>query len=360
MQKKTLQGKKKSVALLFGGQSAEHEVSLVSAKCLLEAVDRELYLPIPIGISKAGDWYLVPEGKLQETSFESPIDFRLPGEEVFLVPGVKGAQLAKVHGQKNSIHIDFAFPIVHGPLGEDGSLQGLFRLLGIPFAGSDLSASALCMDKEFTKRVLHSHQIPTCNFVSLRKNQEVQYEILAKKLGETFYIKPCNMGSSIGVHKVSTESEFQGALENAFQFDDKLLLESFVDGLEVEVSVLGNESPRASSPGSFVASQQFYNYETKYLSQSATQFQIPATSDEALNQQIVDLALETYGALGCGGFARVDFFITREEKILVNEVNTLPGFTPISMYPLLWRESGVSFQDLITEIIQLGEERHKK
>ncbi len=351
---------KRSVAILFGGQSAEHNVSLVSAKCILEAINRELFVPVLIGISKTGEWYPVSEEQLLQTSFENPIDFVRPGEEIFLNPGNKGARVMEVYGQKNPVKVDFAFPIVHGPLGEDGTLQALFRLLKIPFAGCDVTSSALCMDKDSAKRVLMSHNIPVSNFITVRRQQKLQYEIVTKKLGKTLYIKPCNMGSSVGVSKATNEEDFSKAVEKAFRFDNKILIESMVDGIEVEVSVLGNEYPKASVPGSFVVDNQFYSYDAKYISDSATKFQIPASNDERVIKDIQERAISTYKALGCEGFARVDLFVTKSNEILVNEVNTLPGFTPISMYPRLWQENGVSFKDLITDIINLGEERYRK
>ncbi len=348
---------KKTVAILFGGQSAEHNVSLVSAKCLLEALNTELFTPILVGISKDGDWYQVNEELLKQTQFNKPIDFRENGEEVFLNPGQKGARLMEVYGQKNPVNIDFAFPIVHGPLGEDGTLQALFRLLKIPFAGCDVTSSSICMDKDLAKRILQNHEINVSPFISLRRHQKVQYDIVSKKLGKTLYIKPCNMGSSVGVSRASNKEEFESAIEIAFKYDDKILIESAVEGVEVEVAVTGNAYPKASTPGSFKTSDNFYSYGAKYLDQGETRFQIPATNDDSLNKKIQEFALEAYKALGCEGFARVDLFVTPTGELLLNEINTLPGMTPISMFPKLWQESGISFTDLITDIINLGVER---
>lgn len=308
------------VGILFGGKSAEHEVSLQSAKNIIEAIPKDIYEVVEIFMTNKGAWDM--------------------------------EMLKKV---------DVVFPVLHGPFGEDGTVQGLLKLAGIPFVGAGVLGSAIGMDKDVMKRLLRDAKIPIGKFQCLEaKLPNIDFENVKKGLGIPIFVKPANMGSSVGVHKVNTEKEFLSAIRDAFQFDTKVILEEFIEGREIECSVLGNKNPIASLPGEIIPTHDFYSYEAKYLDDAGAKLEIPAKLDASTTKKVQELAIQTFQVLECAGMARVDMFVKENGEIVINEINTIPGFTKISMYPKLWEASGISYSDLIDRLIQLAIERFER
>ncbi|HYF10228.1 MAG TPA: D-alanine--D-alanine ligase family protein, partial [Candidatus Paceibacterota bacterium] len=253
------------------------------------------------------------------------------------------------------------FPILHGPMGEDGTVQGLLTLAGVPFVGSGVLGSAVGMDKDAMKRLLRDAGLPIAKFVTLRASEKrPAYAAVARKLGKILFVKPANMGSSVGVSKVRNAKEFAAALDKAFEYDSKILIEEFIPAREVECAVLGNEEPIASVVGEIIPTHEFYSYEAKYLDENGAALEVPAKIPQALSRKIQKMAVEVFKVLSCEGLGRVDFFLTEKGRIYVNEINTIPGFTSISMYPRLFSASGISYPDLIDRLIQLALERHAR
>lgn len=352
--------KKINVGILFGGRSTEHEVSLQSAKNVIDAIDQEKYDITLLGIDKTGRWYLNDRSQFLLNSDDPKAIALEAGKDVVLVPGNKTNQLLGVFDKTASANIDVVFPILHGPYGEDGTVQGLLKLADIPFVGAGVLASAVGMDKDVAKRLLRDAGIPIARFrICYKGNQDsLDFKEIAQHFGLPFFIKPANAGSSVGVSKVKNESQFFQAVKEAFAFDKKILIEEFVEGREVECAVLGNENPVASRVGEIIAQQEFYSYEAKYIDENGAVLQIPAQLPEETERLIQDAAVKTFQVLCCEGMARVDFFLTKDNKLVVNEINTIPGFTKISMYPKLWEISGVTYRDLIDRLIQLALEKH--
>lgn len=348
------------IALVFGGQSAEHAVSLESAKNVMEALDPNKYDVQLIAIDKKGVWrHLSNPETLRKTDVAKPIDVSTCGGPVWLVPGARGVEILTLDTHKKLGDIDVVFPILHGPYGEDGTIQGYFRLMGLPFVGSGVLGSAVGMDKDFTKRVLRDARLPIAKFVCLyrHKTQTHNFQALKSELGLPFFLKPANMGSSVGVHKINDETKFNTALADAFRYDTKVMVEEFVKGREIECSVLGNKQISASVAGEILPQHEFYSYEAKYLDENGAKLQIPAKLSADLMQATRDLALKVYDALQLEGMSRVDFFLADGDRLLVNEVNTIPGFTKISMYPKMWNATGIGYSELIDKLIQLALER---
>ncbi|VEB69816.1 D-alanine--D-alanine ligase A [Providencia rustigianii] len=262
----------------------------------------------------------------------------------------------------HSRKIDVIFPIVHGNLGEDGSLQGLLRMANLPFVGPGVLGSSACMDKDVTKRLLRDAGLNIAPFITVLKSgrEQISYAATVEKLGLPLFIKPANQGSSVGISKVNNESEFYAALDFAFLFDVKVLIESAVKGREIECAVLGNEQPLASPCGEIVLHDSFYAYHTKYIDENGASVVAPADLDEAVSEKIRQIALEAYQALNCSGMSRVDVFLTDTNDVVINEINTLPGFTNISMYPKLWQQGGMTYQELISRLIELGMEKFEQ
>jgi len=349
------------VGIIFGGKSAEHEVSLQSAKNVIDALDKNKYEAILIGIDKTGKWFLNDESKFL-LNVTDPKLIKLnneKNEEVALAPEGKGA-LTNFKTNKIDKKIDIAFPILHGPFGEDGTMQGLLKLSGIPFIGAGVLGSAVGMDKEITKRLLRDAGINIGKFLSGRENYLPSFKEIVKKIGLPFFVKPANMGSSIGINKVKNEEEFKAAVEEAFKYDRKILFEEFIPGREIECSVLGNDNPIASIPGEIISNHDFYSYEAKYIDENGALLEIPAKLSQELVNKIQDMSVNVFRALECEGLARVDFFVTEKNEIFVNEINTMPGFTKISMYPKLWEATGISYSELIDRLIILAMERFNK
>lgn len=341
----------KQLGLVFGGTSKEHDVSLVSAKYILQSLNRSRWSPVLLGISRSGDWYRLREEDLLQTAFDRPIDIPSCGELIF----EKGPQKA-LGSWKQQLQLDVVFPIVHGTTGEDGVLQGFFETLGVPYVGCKVSASALCMDKEFAKIILAHHQVPIVPFLVVRSPANAPaYEEVVEQLGTPLFVKPCSSGSSVGVTRVTRSEEWGSALKEAFLHDHKVLVESAISGDEVEVAVKGSRGHvEVSLPGTFKVPSEFYSYDAKYLSEGNTTFQIPAFQDETKLREIRQLSQKAFTAVGGEGLARIDFFHSPEGKLYLNEINTLPGFTPISMYPMLWEHSGLPYSDLIDSLLDLA------
>ena len=350
--------KKLSVCVLFGGRSPEHEVSLRSAESVLNNMDHEKYNVFPVGITKDGDWVLY-----------TGTDYSLlPTGEWLTFPENRRAAISPVRGQGLLSFegdcvvrelIDVVFPVLHGENGEDGAIQGLLQLAGIPYVGPHISASAVAMDKTLTKLVVDNAQIPQAAWQLVRR-REIENHIetvigrLEKRFDYPVFVKPAGTGSSVGVSKAADREGLIAALENAARFDPKVLVEEFIHGREIEVAVMGNDSPVASTCGEIDSGVEFYDYEAKYVTDTSTAY-IPARISEEVQEQVREAAVKVYSAIGCQGLSRVDFFVTYDdERVVFNEINTIPGFTSISMYPKLFADSGIPYSELIDELLNLA------
>lgn len=322
---------KQRIGIIFGGQSVEHEVSIASATNVIAALDKSRFEAVPIGITKQGNW--VP---------------CTPKQLPTLQPATKEKANIRLLDD-----IDVVFPLVHGTGGEDGSLQGLLELLGIPYVGCGVLSSAICMDKDITKRLLGTAGMTVAGYMTIHSHESVESSDIVARLGLPLFVKPANSGSSVGVSKVTSEKDIPPALKKAFRFDNKILIEKAITGDEVECSVLGNKEPRVSLPGRVTAAADFYDYESKYTDGKAT-LEIPVHLTPKMRRAVQKTALDAFKTLGCQGMARVDMFVTPKNEIVVNEVNTIPGFTKFSMYPKLWEVSGLSYTQLITELLSLA------
>ncbi len=337
------------LVVLFGGRSAEHEVSCVSAYHVLKALDPARYVVDPIGITRDGEWV-----RADGTATS--------GTEALEATGTPVDPYATVRPNTADDLPVVVLPLLHGPFGEDGTVQGLLEVAGVPFVGSGVLGSAMCMDKLVAKDRLAHHGIPQPRWLAARASHldDLTERVAAAGLPYPLFVKPANLGSSIGVAKVTTPADLLGAAQAAAAYDEWIVVEEGISGLEVEISVLGNESPRTSVPGQIVPGNEFYDYEDKYLD-GATQFHIPADLPEPVVEEMRRLAVQAFGVLRCDGLARVDFFYEPHGRgLLVNEVNTIPGFTPISMYPKLWAASGLPYGDLVDELVRLALERHDR
>ncbi len=349
------------VGILFGGKSAEHEVSLQSAKNVIDALDPDKYEVVLIGIDKQGSWLLNDTSQFLLNS-QNPklIKLNQSNDAVTLVPQ-SGGVLTHLTSNRADTALDVVLPILHGPFGEDGTVQGLLKLAGVPFVGSGILGSAVGMDKEIMKRLLREADLPVGSFLVFRAHQaNLNFADVADKLSLPLFVKPANLGSSVGVNKVTNEDDFRHAVAEAFQYDRKILVEAFIEGREIECSVLGNDDPIASVPGEVVATHDFYSYEAKYIDENGAALEIPANVSEETARTVQDLAIKVFTTLSCEGLARVDFFLRPDGEVIVNEINTMPGFTSISMYPLLWEASGIPYAELIDRLIQLAIERFER
>ncbi len=351
------------VGVLFGGKSAEHEVSVQSAKSVVEAIDKDKYEVVLIGIDKTGQWYLSDIPVLFKHA-DNPALVKLngPGESVTLVSGEREAKLINLTNSAYMEPLDVVFPVMHGPYGEDGTIQGLLKLANVPFVGAGVLGSAVGMDKDVMKRLLRDAGLPIPLFLVFDHSsvEEIGYDDVASALGLPFFVKPANLGSSVGVHKVTDKKSFWEAVNDAFKYDHKIIIEEFIDGREIECSVLGDRHPIASVPGEIIPQHEWYSYATKYIDDNGALLEIPAKLPEHVISTIQKLAVTTFKALCCEGMGRVDFFLRGEDEVLVNEINTIPGFTKISMYPKLWEATGIPYPELIDRLIQLAIERHKR
>ena len=354
---------KMSVCVLFGGMSPEHEVSLRSAESVLNRLNKEKYNIYPVVITKSGDWILYGGSDYSA----------LPGGSWMNCPDNRRAAISPVRGQGLLTfegdcvvreRIDVVFPVLHGENGEDGAMQGLLQLAGIAWVGPNVASSATCMDKTLTKLVIDSAGIRQAAWQlvtaqELESNAASVLDKIEQKFAYPVFIKPAGTGSSVGVSKAKDREALLRALQNAAKFDRKILVEEFINGHEVEVAVLGNDAPAASICGEIDAGTEFYDYDAKYISDCARLY-IPARIDEQVAEVVRDTAIRAYRALGCQGLSRVDFFVTYDgNEVVFNEINTIPGFTSISMYPKLFEASGIPYSDLLDRLIELAVEAHE-
>lgn len=350
-----------NLMLLFGGQSEEHEVSLMSCESVLKHINFRKYNVYCVGITKKGQWRLFGGdheliGKGQWEEHSKRVVF--PGD-----PSFGGFFL--LDDPSKIYPVDVAFPVMHGPHAEDGTLQGLFELANVPYVGCQVASSALCMDKWLTKAVFKANGIPYCEYMLVLRDEAINHpNATTARVKERFnypvFVKPANLGSSVGISKARDDESLLKALIEAGKHDRKILVEEFIDCREIECSVLGNDDPTASLPGEIIPSNEFYDYTAKYLD-GKSKLLIPAPVEEKKAYEIKELAIRAYKALDCSGMARVDFFLEKGTgRVLVSEINTIPGFTSISMYPKLLEASGVSYSDLIETLINLAFERLKR
>jgi D-alanine-D-alanine ligase len=353
--------KKLRVGILFGGKSAEHEVSLQSARNVIEAIDKAKYDVVLIGIDQQGRWLLNDTSEfLLNNRHPKLIRLQQASDTVALVPQSGGA-LTNITTYQSVPALDVVFPILHGPFGEDGTMQGLLKLANVPFVGAGVLGAAIGMDKDVMKRLLRHANIPVAPFLTFKQHDtNLAFTSVADALGLPLFVKPANLGSSVGVSKVHNKAQFQPAVSEAFQYDRKILIESFIEGREIECSVLGNDDPIASVPGEVIAKHDFYSYEAKYIDEHGAVLAIPADIPYEVAETIRALAIKVFATLACEGLARVDFFLKPNGDVVVNEINTMPGFTSISMYPRLWEASGIAYAELIDRLIQLAIERYKR
>jgi D-alanine-D-alanine ligase len=351
--------RKLRVGVLFGGRSGEHEVSLASAASIIRGLDPNKYEAVPIGITKEGHW-LAGAGAQKMLP-----EVLKTGQRVAMSADPSDAALISLDGDARGQKLDVIFPVIHGTFGEDGTMQGLLELAGLPFVGAGVLGSAIGMDKDVAKKLLQVAGIPVVPWIAVQRadwerDPKAIRRAVEKKFKYPVFVKPATLGSSVGMTKVHSRAELGPALDLAAEFAMKIMVEKAVSAREIEVSVLGNHEPRASVPGEIVPHREFYDYTAKYL-EDGTQLLIPAKLKKSEVKKIQAMAIAAFGALELSGMARVDFFVEkRGGKIFLNEVNTIPGFTSISMYPKLWEADGIPFRELITKLIELALERHRE
>ena len=355
----TSEKKRLRVGVLFGGRSGEHEVSLASAASVVRGLDPDKYEAVPIGITKEGHW-LIGAGAQKMLP-----EVLRGGQRVMMTADPTDAALMPLDRSGGGTRLDVVFPVMHGTFGEDGTIQGLLDLAGLPFVGAGVLGSAIAMDKDVAKRLLQAAKIPVVPWVAVPRIQweqnpaEVE-QTVENKFQYPVFVKPATLGSSVGMTKVHSREELAPALNLAAEFAQKILVERAMVAREIEVSVLGNSDPKASVPGEIVPHREFYDYAAKYL-EEGTQLLIPAKLKPAQVEKFQKLAVDAFRALELSGMARVDFFLEKQGgKIYLNEANTIPGFTSISMYPKLWEASGIPFRDLIDKLIELALEQHRE
>jgi D-alanine-D-alanine ligase len=365
MQQESLRMK---IGVLYGGRSGEHDVSLCSAATVVSALNNSKYEIIAIGIDRDGKWYVQDKPEIvPHKDFGKILSLKKRG--TWLVNHFEdGNKLSlynmEVSGEK--VTIDIVFPVLHGTFGEDGTLQGLLELAMVPYVGADVIGSAVGMDKDVAKRLLHEAGIPVVPSLTVNQQQWLSHqksimESAIGKLGLPLFIKPVCAGSSVGVKKVKEEAMFAQAMDFALQFDTRVIIEKAIDCREIECAVLGNENPVASILGEVISNHEFYSYEAKYIDPAGATPKIPAQMEASLANLIRKMAVDGYLALGCSSMARVDFFLDKKSnEFYINEINTLPGFTSISMYPKLWEATGLKYSDLLDYLIALAQDRHKK
>ena len=362
------------VGLLYGGRSPEHEVSIDSAHNVFKALtEMERHRVTPIRIDRAGRWHVEdPEtAALRDPDAHSGDATDETKARTLLAPAERGAEIqtgGSQHGPQRGtealapLTLDVALPMLHGPNGEDGRVQGLLQTLGLPYVGADVLSSAACMDKEVAKRLMRDADLPIVPFRVLRYGADrPPFSEIEAALGTPLFVKPANAGSSVGASKVESEADYEPAVDEAFKFDNKVLVETAIDGREIECAVMGNEEPRASVPGEIVSEAEFYTYDAKYDEEAdAAHMEVPADLPEETQARIRSLAIDAYRLLGCEGLARVDFFVTDEQELFLNEINTIPGFTQRSMYPVMWEHMGTPLGELLDALIQLALDRHER
>lgn len=351
--------KKLRVALLFGGKSAEHEISLISARNIAAAMDKNKYEIVAIGIDKQGRWHLDEGARLLLGGEKAVVEFHDARNAAAIMPGKTTTPMVR-RGAAGFAGIDVVFPILHGPFGEDGTVQGLLKLANLPFVGAGVLGSAVGMDKDVMKRLMRDAGIAIGKFMAFERADKINFAQVKRMLGMPLFVKPANLGSSVGISKAAKPSQFSAAVKEAFRYDNKIVIEEFIAGREIECSVLGNDNPIASLPGEIVVNRDFYSYHAKYLDAHGSRLEIPAKLPAKVIKEIRQTAIHVYKALCCQGMARVDFFVQANGRVLVNEINTIPGFTKISMYPKMWEASGISYSNLIDRLIRLALERFRR
>ena len=344
------------VGLIYGGLSPEHDISILSARNVRDALVEAGHTVVPLRIDRAGTWRVEDGG--------DALDRDAPTGDALLFPGEAAGRLLRqrADGSLDAVALDVAFPVLHGPNGEDGRVQGLLQTLRIPFVGPDALASAVCMDKDVAKRLLKEAGVPVAPSVTVRAADRdgTTFEALAEALGVPFFVKPANSGSSVGVTRVADAAGLAEAFDLAFRYDRKVLVEEGIVGREIEVAVLGNEAPEAAGPGEIVSTTAFYDYDSKYTDPEASRMEVPADLPADTAEQIRETAVRAYGVLGCEGLARVDFFLADDGRVLLNEVNTIPGFTARSMYPVMWEHAGLGAPALADRLVRLALARHRR
>jgi len=357
------------VGVIFGGRSGEHEVSLISARSVMDAMDKEKYEVVPIGITKEGRW--IASGDPMKALAAGDVSVSRPAA-LLGDPSRRGLMCLedteRALEATRLAELDVVFPVLHGPYGEDGTVQGLLELAGIPYVGAGVMASAVGMDKAIFKDVMRAHGLPVAAYLVLKRKEwdvdpEGVMDRIEERLGYPVFTKPANLGSSVGVSKCHDRNGLAAGLAEAARYDRKLLVEAAVPAArEIEVSVLGNDDPIASVPGEIIPSREFYSYEAKYIDtgEDASRLLIPAPISPELTERVRDLAVRAYKAIDCAGMARADFLLSGTTgELVVNELNTIPGFTAISMYPKLWEATGISYPELIDRLIELAIERYQ-
>ena len=338
---------KTTVAILFGGRSVEHDISVLSARNVVENLNKERFTPVLIGISRQGVWYLCDT--VADPDKGQPLQVTLDANQPVFRAG------------DQAITPDVVFPVLHGTDGEDGSVQGLLQVLNLPCVGSGVLGSAAAMDKLLAKRVLQASKLPVAPFlIANREDTLPDWQEVSQKLGTPVIVKPANLGSSVGVNKVEDAAGFEAAIKEALQYDHTALIETFIRGREVECAILGNHKPVVSVAGEVVlsSSHEFYSFTAKYEDPQAARIVIPADMPDAIHERIRQLSLQAYRLLNCQDLARVDLFVQEDGQVFVNEVNTIPGFTDISMYPMLMQHEGIAYGDLLTRLIEMAQARH--
>ncbi|CDZ99671.1 D-alanine--D-alanine ligase A [Jeotgalicoccus saudimassiliensis] len=337
-----------SIGIIYGGKSTEHEISMRSAESVLTVLDKKRYDINLIYITKSGEWLLTKAEDLFNWKEKS-------AEKVRIVsPG-------RIEGTDINKQLDVVIPILHGTMGEDGTVQGLLELAEVPYVGCNVRSSAICMDKDITKKLLKSEGIDVAKSVVFKYNEKnkANFNKTKEKLSLPMFVKPVNQGSSVGVSKVTDEKSFYNAIDEAFKYDTKVMVESAINGREIEVAILGNMDPFVSLPGEIISNTEFYSYESKYIDEKGASLEIPAKLNSFQVTALQEVALKTFKILDCEGLGRVDMFLTDDNEIFVNEVNTFPGFTNISMYPKLLEVSGIEYSSLIERLIELALQTHK-
>ncbi len=362
------QKSKMKIGVLYGGRSGEHDVSLCSAASVVSALDKNKYKVTAIGIDRDGKWYVQEKPEIVvHKNFGKILSLKKKGK--WLVNHFEQKNKLHLYNIKNKneeVVLDVVFPVLHGTFGEDGTLQGLLELAMVPYVGADVIGSAVGMDKDVAKRLLSQAGIPVVSSITINKRQwknnaQDIIENAMEKLGLPLFVKPVCTGSSVGIKKVKEKELLTEAMNFAFQFDTRVMIEKAIDCREIECAVLGNDNPAASILGEIIPKHEFYSYEAKYIDPNGAALIIPAQIDSSLADKIRKIAIEGYMALGCSSMARVDFFLDKKtNEFYLNEINTIPGFTSISMYPKLWEATGLKYSDLLDKLIELALERHKK
>jgi D-alanine-D-alanine ligase len=349
------------VGVIFGGRSGEHPISIRSSRYVVDSLDRDRFDLLLVGIDRSGGWHLCSEAHYRT------IDQEVRGADTTpVVPVPRQGRCGLLDPRDPACalpEIDVVFPVLHGPYGEDGTIQGLLEMLGVPYVGVGVLGAAVCMDKDVCKRLLRDAGVPVVPFAVVTAarwaREPAAVHAAAERLGTPLFVKPANLGSSLGVGRVATQVELDGAVDRALALDTKILIERAIAGREIECAVLGNDKPLASLPGEIVPGEAFYSFDDKYAADSRAHLLIPAPLAAGLRETVRELAVRAFLVLECAGMARVDFFLEQgTDRLYVNELNTIPGFTSISMYPKLWEASGMSARALVTRLIELALERH--